>query len=69
MANILAGKEIVKEFIQQGATPTNLAAEALRLLDDAAYRASMRTNFQTVHENLQAPGTVSPARAVLGSLG
>jgi lipid-A-disaccharide synthase len=68
MANILAGKEIVKEFIQQGATPTNLAAEALRLLDDAAYRASMRTNFKTVHAKLQAPGTISPARAVLNAL-
>jgi lipid-A-disaccharide synthase len=68
MANILAGKEIVKEFIQQDATPTNLAAEALRLLDDATYRASMRTNVQAVHKNLQAPGTVSPARAVLNAL-
>jgi lipid-A-disaccharide synthase len=68
MANILAGKKIVKEFIQQDAVPTNLAAEALRLLDDAAYRASMRTNFRAVHENLQAPGTISPARAVLDAL-
>jgi lipid-A-disaccharide synthase len=68
MANILAGKKIVKEFIQQDAVPTNLAAEALRLLDDAAYRASMRTNFQAVHEKLQAPGTISPARAVLDAL-
>jgi lipid-A-disaccharide synthase len=68
MANILAGKEIVKEFIQQDATPANLAAEALRLLDDAAYRASMRTNFKTVHAELQAPGTVSPAGAVLNAL-
>jgi lipid-A-disaccharide synthase len=68
MANILAGKEIVKEFIQQDATPTNLAAEALLLLDDSSYRASMRTNFQAVHENLQAPGTISPARAVLHAM-
>jgi lipid-A-disaccharide synthase len=29
MANILAGKEIVKEFIQQDAAPTNLAADQL----------------------------------------
>lgn len=68
MANILAGKEIVKEFIQQDATPTNLAAETLRLLDDAGYRATMRANFKGVHEKLKAPGTVSAAQAVLDAL-
>jgi lipid-A-disaccharide synthase len=68
MANILAGKEIVREFIQQDATATNLATEAIRLLDDADYRNAMRANFQKVHEELQAPGTISPARAVLDTL-
>jgi lipid-A-disaccharide synthase len=65
MANILAGKEIVKEFIQQDAAPTNLAAEALRLLDDAAYRDRMREDFSKVRTKLIAPAAVSPARAVL----
>ncbi len=68
MANILAGKEIVKEFIQQDAVPTNLAAEALRLLDDAAHRAAMRANFVRVREKLLAPGVISPAQAVLDAL-
>jgi lipid-A-disaccharide synthase len=68
MANILAGKEIIKEFIQQGATPTNLATESLHLLDDPNYRAAMRTNFRAVHQKLRTPGTVSPARAVLNAL-
>jgi lipid-A-disaccharide synthase len=65
MANLLAGKAIVKEFIQADATPANLASEALLLLDDAAYRHAMRANFKTVHQKLQAPGTISPANAVL----
>jgi lipid-A-disaccharide synthase len=69
MANILAGKEIVKEFIQQDAAPTNLAAEALRLLDDAAYRDRMREDFSKVRTKLIAPAAVSPARAVLEVLG
>lgn len=67
MANILAGKEIVKEFIQQDATPPALTSEALLLLDDSAYRASMRANFKNVREKLLAPGTISAARAVLGA--
>jgi lipid-A-disaccharide synthase len=65
MANLLAGKAIVKEFIQGDATPDNLANEALLLLDDAAYRHAMRANFGNVHQKLQAPGTISLSQAVL----
>ena len=68
MANLLAGKEIVKEFIQQDATPSALAPEALLLLDDSAYREAMRANFAKVREKLLAPGVISPARAVLDVL-
>jgi lipid-A-disaccharide synthase len=68
MANLLAKKEIVKEFIQQDATPPALAAEALQLLDDPAYRATMRTRFAEVRRILRASATVSPARAVLDHL-
>ncbi len=68
MANLLAGQEIVKEFIQQNATPGNLATEALRLLDDPAYRATLRTHFTQVHQTLQAPATITPAQAVLDAL-
>lgn len=69
MANILAGRQIVREFIQGDATPSALAAEALRLLDDAAARAAMREDFDKVRAGLAAPGTTSPARAVLDVLG
>ena len=40
MINVLAGREIVREFIQGNCTPANLAAEAARLLDDPAYRTA-----------------------------
>ncbi|MFM8888008.1 MAG: lipid-A-disaccharide synthase, partial [Chthoniobacterales bacterium] len=68
MANLLAAKEIVKEFIQQGATPSALASEALLLLDDPTYRAAMRANFARVREGLLAPGAISPAQAVIHAL-
>ncbi|MFM8718803.1 MAG: lipid-A-disaccharide synthase, partial [Chthoniobacterales bacterium] len=68
MANLLPEKEIVKEFIQQDATPSALASEALLLLDDAPYRAAMRANFAKVREKLLAPGVISPACAVLDVL-
>jgi lipid-A-disaccharide synthase len=68
MANLLAGKDIVKEFIQQDATPTALASEGMLLLDDPAHRAAMRANFARVREKLLAPGVISPAQAVLDTL-
>jgi len=69
MANILAGRSVVREFIQSGATPVALATEALRLLDDAAYRAQMRHNFASIRQKLIAPASTTPARAVLDMLG
>ena len=69
MANLLVEKEIVKEFIQQGATSTALASESMLLLDDAAYRAAMRANFANVRAKLIAPGVISPARVVHEVLG
>jgi lipid-A-disaccharide synthase len=68
MANLLAGKEIVKEYIQHDATPTALASESMLLLEDAAYRDAMRANFAEVRKKLLAPGVISPAQAVLGVL-
>ena len=68
MANLLAGKEIVGEFIQQDATPAALASAALSLLDDPARRASMRADFAAVRAKLLAPVAVSPGRAVLEAL-
>jgi lipid-A-disaccharide synthase len=69
MANILAGRSIVKEFIQQDATPAALAAEGLRLLDDPAARARLREDLATIRSQLLAPGTISPAQAVLDIMG
>lgn len=68
MANLLAKKEIVREFIQHDATAQNLAEESLRLLDDANYRHTLRTHFAAVRQNLQTPATVSPAQAILDVL-
>jgi len=68
MANLLAGREIVREFIQHDATPAALASAVLPLLDDPARRAALRADFQAVREKLLAPATVSPGRAVLDAL-
>lgn len=46
LPNILAGKELVKEFIQRDATPANLAGEIGRLLTDKRYYRRMRSKLR-----------------------
>ena len=56
LANIVAEDRIVPEFIQDMATPQNLADEALRVLNDSRYANNMRSALEQVHTKLGAPG-------------
>ena len=56
MVNILAGKKVVEEFIQGGATPIALAVEMLKLLKDEPYRSEMQTELTKVKEHLGGGG-------------
>lgn len=56
LANIVAEDRIVPEFIQDMATPQNLADEALRVLNDSRYANNMRSALEQVHTKLGEPG-------------
>ncbi|MDO9106190.1 MAG: lipid-A-disaccharide synthase [Methylovulum sp.] len=56
LPNIVAGKLIVKEFIQHEASAENLAAEVLRILTDQAYTDAMRENLHSVKQALGQGG-------------
>jgi lipid-A-disaccharide synthase len=56
LANIVAGARIVPEFIQDMATPQNLADDALRVLSDSRYAHDMRSALEQVHTKLGEPG-------------
>ena len=56
LANIVAEDRIVPEFIQDRATPQNLADEALRVLNDSRYANDMRSALEQVHTKLGEPG-------------
>jgi lipid-A-disaccharide synthase len=56
LVNIVPGKEIVKEFIQHDATPENLSAETLRILDDKNYNRTMRDELGKLRELLGEGG-------------
>ncbi len=56
LMNIMAGREVVREFIQQAARVEPITSEVLRLLDDAAYRETMQRELAGIRERLGAGG-------------
>jgi lipid-A-disaccharide synthase len=52
LVNIIPGKEIVKEFIQHQAKPSNIAKEALRLLGDEKYYDTMQHELSLIRRQL-----------------
>ena len=56
LTNIVAGKGIVREFIQDAAEPEALCREMLRLLDDHDYICLMRQELDRVRTLLGEPG-------------
>ena len=56
MVNLIAGKRVVKELIQDSCTPQAIATEAVRLLNDADYRAAMTASLAEVRRRLGGPG-------------
>jgi lipid-A-disaccharide synthase len=61
MVNLLAGKQVVREFVQSEATPNNLAAELRLLLDDTAYRERMIADLKEVTHQLGGRGAARRA--------
>jgi lipid-A-disaccharide synthase len=59
LVNIVAGKEVVPEFIQHRATASNLAREALKYLGDERLLAATREQLQVVKGNLGEKGASS----------
>jgi lipid-A-disaccharide synthase len=69
MPNVLAGREIVPEFIQQNARPQSIADAILQLLNDQQYRARMISDFEEVIASLGKGGANEvAARAILDTV-
>jgi lipid-A-disaccharide synthase len=70
MPNVLAGRQIVPEFLQHEARPTAIAPAVLRLTNDPAAREKMISDFGAVIEKLGETGaSAKAARAILEELG
>jgi len=70
MVNLIAGKKIVPELIQDACTPKAVAAEAVSMLTDPARATTIRAGLARVRERLGAPGASRrAAEAILRQLG
>jgi lipid-A-disaccharide synthase len=56
MANLIAGTRVVPELIQDAFTPDAVAEEALNVLTDPAYAATVKENLAAVRERLGSAG-------------
>ncbi len=65
LANIVAGRSIVPELIQQDATAERLSQEASRLLTDQQAARAMRVELLKVREALGSPGASRRAAAAV----
>jgi lipid-A-disaccharide synthase len=66
MANLVAGRRVVPELIQDDFTPERVAAEALDILTNRASAARMREDLRKVRLRLGTPGASGrAAQAVL----
>jgi len=66
LVNVVAGKKIITEFIQQQVTEQNLSAELERLLFDPQLRKTLFHELQQVKSKLGEPGaSLKTARLIL----
>jgi lipid-A-disaccharide synthase len=65
MVNVMAGRQIVPEFVQHRATPRRLAGAMAGLLRDEGRKEQMRQRYGLIREQLGEPGAVDRAAAAV----
>ena len=63
MVNLIAGRAVVPELMQEQMTGEALAREANRLLQDSTAREEMKAGLAAVRDNLSQGGLAAPRRA------
>ncbi len=64
LPNLLAGRDLVSEFMQKDATVENLGAAVLALLDNPETRAGLIAEFEKLHELLRRDASRQAAAAI-----
>ena len=68
MVNLIAGRAVVPELIQEDFTPDRVAEQTLRLLRDPTAAATMRGELAEVRRRLGPPGAVERAADAIAAL-
>ena len=68
MPNLIAGRTIVPELIQDDVTPDRVVAEATRFLDDPGYAAATRAALAEVRHALGDGGAAARAAAIAAEM-
>lgn len=68
LVNVVAGREVAREFVQNELVPDTVAAELSRLMDDDEYRAVQQTGLQEVRAKLGTPGAASRVARLISEL-
>lgn len=68
LPNVLAGRFVVPELLQQDATPEKLAEATLKLISDKALAQDIQQEFTRIHESLRQNTEEKAAQVVLSFL-
>jgi lipid-A-disaccharide synthase len=68
MVNLIAGRQVVRELMQDDFTPAAVANEVRRLLENAAAREEMKASLARVRASLGPGGAIERAADVFASM-
>ncbi len=68
LVNIVSGKSIVKEFVQEAADANDIANEVIRLLDDHQYRDQMKQELAQVKNKMGDGGASEKVANLISSM-
>src|SRR5712671_2598541 len=68
MVNLIAGKRVVPELVQNDFTPERVANEVTRLLDSEEVRSEMRRGLASVREKLGPLGAIERAADIIAGM-
>jgi len=68
LANLIAGRKISPELLQEDANPERIAAEVTRLLKNPQILDKMKSDFQLVRKKLGKPGAAGRATDIVLSI-